>query len=443
MGIAGGLLALILAGGFLYENILKPRAVLASVDGEEIRRREYWQVRSVTLVEQANQLEQIAQLVGPDQQQQYLQQASQARQELVEVWGSTGVDEPTLQAMIDDRVYLRNLDDLGLEVTAGEVETYALNQFAPADAPLVAPTPSPTLIPARAEMATQTAVARTATATAATPSPVPTSADIPLPPGAPSPPAAVAAATVTPPPATPAAPPPATPAASPAATPDAEQARATAEAGYARFGDDVLGIARLDRDGYERLIARPRVAREKVDAALTAEVGQSAEQVHAAHILVETRDLAQQLADQARGGADFAQLAREQSTDEGTGANGGDLGWFAREEMVPPFAEAAFALPPGQIGDPVETEFGWHVIQVIEHAPNRPLTDQQIDTIERARVARWLEERRAEADVSSDEIAPTEPAAETFQPPVEAPPAPTPAPQPDPALAPPATPVAP
>ena len=123
-------------------------------------------------------------------------------------------------------------------------------------------------------------------------------------------------------------------------------------------------------------MAAPALARQKVGDALAATVGQSAPQVRAAHILLPTREAAE--AARARvteGGEDFATVARELSTDESTAANGGELGWFTREEMVAPFAEAAFALEPGSISEPVETEFGWHVIQVEERDPDRPLTD--------------------------------------------------------------------
>ena len=87
--------------------------------------------------------------------------------------------------------------------------------------------------------------------------------------------------------------------------------------------------------------------------------------MHAAHILLPTREEAGAARTRVtEGGEDFATVARELSTDEATAANGGELGWFTREEMVAPFAEAAFALEPGAISEPVETEFGWHVIQV-------------------------------------------------------------------------------
>ncbi len=86
------------------------------------------------------------------------------------------------------------------------------------------------------------------------------------------------------------------------------------------------------------------------------------QEVHARHILVEDEAKAKELAKQAKGGADFAKLASENSRD-GAGS-GGDLGYFTKEQMVPEFAEAAFKLDKGQVSEPVKTQFGWHVIKV-------------------------------------------------------------------------------
>jgi peptidyl-prolyl cis-trans isomerase C len=98
--------------------------------------------------------------------------------------------------------------------------------------------------------------------------------------------------------------------------------------------------------------------------------------VRAAHILIrpegfdeeskkKARGRAEDLMKQARGGADFAALAKQNSAD-GSAQQGGDLGFFTREQMVPPFANAAFAMQPNQISDVVETQFGFHVIKVLE-----------------------------------------------------------------------------
>tara|TARA_Y100001956_G_scaffold6382_1_gene5644 strand:+ start:732 stop:1592 length:861 start_codon:yes stop_codon:yes gene_type:complete len=86
---------------------------------------------------------------------------------------------------------------------------------------------------------------------------------------------------------------------------------------------------------------------------------------NAAHILVETEEKANELVAEARGGADFAELAKANSTGP-SGPNGGSLGWFGAGMMVPPFEEATFALEVGAISDPVQTQFGWHVIKLNE-----------------------------------------------------------------------------
>lgn len=102
-----------------------------------------------------------------------------------------------------------------------------------------------------------------------------------------------------------------------------------------------------------------------------------ADEVHARHILVPTEEEATKLIAELKKGGDFEALAKQNSKDPGA-AQGGDLGWFKRDEMVPAFADAAFAMQPGQISDkPVKTEFGWHVIQVLEKRQGEPTTFEQ------------------------------------------------------------------
>jgi peptidyl-prolyl cis-trans isomerase C len=91
------------------------------------------------------------------------------------------------------------------------------------------------------------------------------------------------------------------------------------------------------------------------------------EEIHARHILVATQAQAQDIIKQLDNGADFAKLAQKYSKDPGS-VNGGDLGWFKKTDMVPEFANAAFAMKDGQITQtPVHSQFGWHVIQVLGH----------------------------------------------------------------------------
>ena len=93
------------------------------------------------------------------------------------------------------------------------------------------------------------------------------------------------------------------------------------------------------------------------------------EEVHARHILVPTEEEAKAALARVKGGEDFVKVAMDVSKDPGS--PGGDLGFFTRDKMVPEFAEAAFAMQPGQISDPVKSQFGWHVIRV-EEKRNKP-----------------------------------------------------------------------
>jgi peptidyl-prolyl cis-trans isomerase C len=87
-------------------------------------------------------------------------------------------------------------------------------------------------------------------------------------------------------------------------------------------------------------------------------------EVHARHILVESEDEAKAILAELKKGTDFAELARLKSKDPGAASEGGDLGYFTKDQMVPEFAEAALKLDKGQLSDPIKTQFGWHIIRV-------------------------------------------------------------------------------
>jgi len=91
----------------------------------------------------------------------------------------------------------------------------------------------------------------------------------------------------------------------------------------------------------------------------------SGEQVKASHILVDTEEKALEIKKQLDEGADFAELAKSESSCP-SASRGGDLGYFTRDTMVPEFANAAFALKVGEISEPVKTQFGWHIIKVTD-----------------------------------------------------------------------------
>ena len=102
-------------------------------------------------------------------------------------------------------------------------------------------------------------------------------------------------------------------------------------------------------------------------------------EVHARHILVKTKEEAEAIVKQLDGGAKFEDIAKEKSSDPGSGAQGGDLGWFGPGQMVPEFEKAAFALEPGSYTkEPVQSQFGWHIILVEDKRAKQPPAFEQV-----------------------------------------------------------------
>jgi peptidyl-prolyl cis-trans isomerase C len=136
----------------------------------------------------------------------------------------------------------------------------------------------------------------------------------------------------------------------------------------------------------ENAYVQQHIAPAITDAAVQAEYNKDyagkpgPAQVDARHILVKTQAEAESIIDQLNHGASFTALAQKYSTDTGSTKNGGELGWFTQDEMVPAFASAAFALKPGQYTKtPVQTQFGWHVIfcEGKRNGPTPTLSDVQ------------------------------------------------------------------
>jgi peptidyl-prolyl cis-trans isomerase C len=118
----------------------------------------------------------------------------------------------------------------------------------------------------------------------------------------------------------------------------------------------------------------------------------SEQEVHARHILVESEDDAKAIAAELKKGADFAELAKKKSKDPGA-SDGGDLGFFTKDQMVPEFSAVAFTLEPGKVSDPVKSQFGWHVIKVEEKRNRQAPAFEQV----KAQIETYVT-RKAQAD---------------------------------------------
>jgi peptidyl-prolyl cis-trans isomerase C len=137
-------------------------------------------------------------------------------------------------------------------------------------------------------------------------------------------------------------------------------------------------------------------------------------EIHARHILLPDEATAKAALARVKGGEDFAKVATELSKDPG--AEGGDLGWFTRDRMVPEFSEAAFKMEPGQISDPVKTQFGWHIIKVEEKRiksfpPFDQVKEQAGKYVQRKAQTDLITELRKDAKIERFDAPPPAPAA--------------------------------
>lgn len=151
-------------------------------------------------------------------------------------------------------------------------------------------------------------------------------------------------------------------------------------------------------------VATAAVTDESVQAAYDAFVadyaqGEPVTEFHAAHILVRSEEERDQVVAALAEGRDFAEVAREFSAD-GSAQQGGDLGWFGPGVMIPEFQAAVEALEPGQVSEPVQTRFGWHVVKLLEtRTASAPTLDQVredlVTQIQREATRAYIEDLRA------------------------------------------------
>jgi len=127
------------------------------------------------------------------------------------------------------------------------------------------------------------------------------------------------------------------------------------------------------------------------------------------HILVPTLEEANEVRAQLVGGADFTELAKEKSVDPSVVENGGNMGFNPRGQMVPEYDEVAFSLQKGELSQPVQTQFGWHVIQLVDtsgetksfDAAKAQVKEAYISTQVSERIQPWLDELRAKAKINN------------------------------------------
>jgi parvulin-like peptidyl-prolyl isomerase len=366
---------LIVSYGLLDLYYLQAQQPVAEVNGEKITTKEF----QARVILQRNELLNQYMLY-----QQYIQfgLASEDQLSQIELTLNTPsiIGQQVLDFMIDEALIRQEAEKRGITVSDEEVEKFTRSQFQfyPDGSPTPTITPTevtvtyPTLSSQQLELVT--------------PTPIPTEGPTVTPP----PTATLDPNTV--PEATPTIT--LTPLPSPTATPY------TLEGYESRFNDVLSNMKDigLTEAQYRRLF-RTGLLRQKLIEAVTTDLPSEEEQVWARHILVPDEETANQVIERLNNGEDFAELAQELSEDTGSAVEGGDLGWFGRGRMVPEFEEAAFDLEIGEISEPIESQFGFHIIQVLGRT-TVPLDAFALDQARQTEFNDFLAQLREEADIT-------------------------------------------
>ncbi len=406
-GIILALILVIVAYVLVDNYIVKPRTVVASVGDTKIRAGQFnTNVRYArdNMLKQASQYySNYAQFqsFAPEYAQQFL---SIAQRHAVELNQGDVIGNRVLNDMVDDVLIAEEAAKLGISVSNEELDEHIEKQFGffangtPTPANTATPFHTPTISsqqetliapPATAEPETTEAApaegtepANTETETTETPA-----AETPEAEASPEAEATVEG-TATP-----------VPTITPSPTP---YTRKLYEKEFKNFVSAMNknGISRSDI----RRILEGALLRTKVMEVISADVPAEEEQVWARHILVASKDVADEIVNRLNNGEDFAAIAKELSTDPGSKDNGGDLGWFGKGRMVPEFENAAFALQnTGDISEPINSTHGWHIIQLVGKGVN-PVGEQEHNRLKTTFFEEWLRELRGKrTDINLNE----------------------------------------
>ncbi len=414
--IVGALLVIVLIAGVLYEYVYKPNMTLVSVNGEKTNVKQFQEAARY----------QRASIINEYQQMAYLYQAFGMAMPQTTIDQYKNQLDPSYSIILGQQVVTsieneKALDygakKLGISVDQSEVNSYMQNEFgyhpngtstpAPTEVPFES---TPTISQAELDILKYTPTAAP-TATAESPinessgpadenSSVTTTIEA----------TAVETETVVPQES-------ATPTTEPTITMTpteyTEGAYKTQVSSYFT-SNKYFSQSYFEKEIYYQLL------RTKVLAEVTKDLPKKADMVWARHLLVPTQEAAQKLIDRLNAGEDWGKLADELNNDKGsdgkddTTTKAEDLGWFQKSDMVDVFATEAFGMDVGSISKaPIQTVYGWHVIQVIGHE-ERPLTSSQYDTAKNNAYSTWIENTKKEMTIKENtkwmEFVPTEPA---------------------------------
>jgi len=397
----GFIITIVLIVGFagyalLYELVIKENIPFARIDGRRLD-NDYFQdrVRLVryAYVKQYDQLYEQYQLFIDDQAM-----GDTFRNQLGQVQALLGSEEIfgelVRDQIINNEIVAREAKKMGISVTDAEIQEEIRNQFG--FFPAGTPTPAPTAT----AYATPTLTDQQRSLLAYTPTPIQVDTGQLGGEDEPEEGADDTAAEVTPE----AAEPTATATTEAEATPLPTATPYTEELYNTNYEDYITELEEIgvDEESFLRIV-RYELLNQKVRDEVTSEVTREQEQVWARHILVSTEERADEVFARLDAGENWNDLAAEVSLDTSNKNRGGDLGWFASGRMVSTFEDAAFELRVGEISEPVETEFGWHIIQVLGHEV-RPLSSQEFITLRDTRYQEWLESAKENYNIEINDV---------------------------------------
>ena len=368
------LVVLIIAFGVFDQAVLRPQQPVARVGDTQIRKGEFIKAarfQRYQLIQRYAQVQQAIQIFG--EQDFFTQQINSINQSLNDP-NTLGRD--VIDNLVDDILIRAEAAKRGITVSPEEVDEAWRKFFAfyPNGTPTPTITPTPTLTPTATLTPTvnPTIAATLTAAPTLTPSPTitPTLTRTPTPTSTAGP-SPTATGTATP---------------RPTATAYTTEGFATEVVGYETDVRQQTGLS----DTELRRLFESQLYRDKLQEAIGADVPTTDVEVHARHILVADEAAAEAVLTRLRNGEDFAIVASEVSSDT---TPGGDLGWFKAGDMVAEFEAAAFSLPIGEFSDPVQTQFGWHIIEVLEKR-EVPLSADDLTTAKQKALTDWLDAQR-------------------------------------------------
>jgi parvulin-like peptidyl-prolyl isomerase len=382
VGLVLAAVVLVVGYGILEQQVLIPRRPVVTVNGDKISRQELTArtaLAGADLGQQRRSAEQMLSFFAdnPQVQQSLQQQIAQIDAKLND---PNAMASQTLQGLIRARLIRQEAERRGLTVSDADVQRAIEEAFGfYADG---TPTPAPTAT-VDATLAAQSTATLTPSATATlavTETPVASAT-----------PANTATAGPSPTP-------------RPTAT---AYTRQSFEADWQKYLDDVKTSLGVD-ETYVRDRFVENLYQDRLRASFRDSVPHEEEQVWAKHILVADESTALGILARLKQGESWDVLAAGMSLDTGNKDNGGDLGWFSRGSMVDAFETAAFAGKVGEVVGPVQTQFGWHLIKIVDHAVRRLDGTSYEAAVDQA-LSVWLSSALAQADLVYDPsiVAPT------------------------------------